>query len=684
MSEELEEKAPRPSGWILNRRRPARGLRAVVDRLPWRQRLLVLGAWYGSASLAGVVLLSLLYFSLNLPHPSQASKAAATPVIRIVDAQGRLVAERGKRHPYVPLHMLPKHLLNAVVAIEDRRFWTHWGIDPAGLLRATLVNLRADGYRQGGSTLTQQLAKNLYLSSERTMARKIEESLIALWLEFKLTKAEILELYLNRVYFGAGAYGVESAAQRYFGKSARELSLPEAAVLAGLLKAPSELAPISNPGTARTRGRLVLSKMRDAGYLDEREARAAIETSVRYADFRPPRDSGMEYAVDYVLEKLPQLSGTGTNELVVETTLDAELQKAAQHILSAHLARTGTDALQGALVIMDRDGGIVAMVGGRSYRESQFNRAVKALRQPGSAFKPLVFAAALEGGLNPDSIVVDAPLDISGWTPRNFDDRYLGPTTLRDALAHSRNTSAVRVFEAAGVARVHATARRLGIGTPLHADASLALGTAEVRLLDLVGSYTHFANGGRTVHPHVIRQARLSSGRIVYARRTPGRGKALTEHVARAMNDMLYAAVVRGTGRRAALPGRQAVGKTGTTQGGRDAWFIGYTAHLVAGVWTGTDAAKPVPGNAGGGLPAAIWQEVMNLAHAGKPAASIAGLVAPLPDASSVPPPPPIRKPLPSARQPEVAAAAPLSTGVSTALPPASRMNLGVGLSKAR
>lgn len=613
-----DEKQERQSLLSWRKNRPARGLRALVNRLPWKQRMCVLALWHGTLTIILLVVVTLIYFTAILPHPMSVAMTSA-PVVRIVDRAGIVVSERGKRHAYMPLKLLPQYVLDAVVATEDRRFYEHIGVDPAGLARATLANMRAGSFMQGGSTLTQQLAKNLYLTQERTIARKFEELLLAFWIELRLSKTDILELYLNRVYFGAGAYGIEAAAQRYFGKSAPELSIAEAALLAGLLKAPSNYTPISNPGLARSRARVVLAKMQDAGLIDTATAEAAIAQSVRFADFRPRRQAtGFEYAIDYIYEQLPQLSGTNPAEIIVETTLDARLQEAAMAALKRRLDQAGAGAksLQAAMVVLDMDGGVVAMIGGRSYDESQFNRATQAMRQPGSAFKPFVYLAALEAGLTPASIVDDAPIDIGGWRPKNHDDRYVGRMTLAKALAISSNTAAVRLYLETGADRVKSVAKRLGIAAKLNDDPSLALGTSEVPLLDLTNAYVHFANGGQKVRPHIIRQVRMSSGRIVFARRAPHRGVAIAEADVRAMNTMLAGVVTDGTGKRAALRGHAAAGKTGTTQGSRDAWFIGYTGYLTAGVWAGSDGSEKMPGISGGTLPAEIWRDVMGGAHA--------------------------------------------------------------------
>ncbi|MEO1277775.1 MAG: transglycosylase domain-containing protein, partial [Planctomycetota bacterium] len=417
-----------------------------------------------------------------------------------------------------------------MLATEDRRFYKHWGIDPGGLTRAAFANLRAGRFVQGGSTITQQLAKNLFLSPERTIARKLEEISIALWLELRLTKKQILELYLNQVYFGAGAYGIEAAAQKYFDKSARALSIREAALIAGLLQAPTRYSPFRNPGLARRRGDAVIGKMHRAGFIDRATARTARSAKLKFAKADASGKSARQlgYAIDYVLAHMPQLSGLEQGIIIVETTIDAGLQRKAQTVLAQTLARArgGRRARgQGAIVVMDGESGVRAIVGGRSYRQSQFNRAIKAQRQPGSAFKPFVFLAALESGLTPDTTVYDLPVTIGNWSPRNASGKFEGAMTLRKGLSRSVNTVAVRLQQQLGAGAVMSAARKLGITSKLRRDPTLALGTSEVSTLEMTTAYAALANGGLKVAPHVISRVRTHSGRLLYApsARTPRR-----------------------------------------------------------------------------------------------------------------------------------------------------------------
>lgn len=581
------------------------------------------------ASVASLALASMLvFYTFTIPDPlSLRTKVSGQP-IRILARDGSVLAERGTAHDFIPLDFLPKRVIDAVIATEDRKFWTHWGFDPAGLVRASFVNLRSGRFAQGGSTLTQQLAKNLFLSPERTLGRKVEEVVLALWLELRLTKHEILELYLNRVYFGGGAYGIEAAAQRYFDKSARALTLPEAAVIAGLLKAPSRFAPTSSPRLAMIRSHSVLAKMHDAGFISAAEEQKARSKRVVFTTVR--RDSerqANDYAIDYVLDRMPEALGGGNGEIIVDTTIDRNLQRHASAVVAEAIGREGRDldVDQAALTVLDLSGGVRAMVGGRSYADSQFNRAVKAMRQPGSAFKPIVYLAALEKGYTPDSVAYDLPFNLDGWSPKNDNGRFSGATTLRQALAQSINTIAVRLMMDVGPARVVALAKQLGMEATLRPEPSLALGTSEVSLLDLTGAYGAFATGGSVVEPHVIRRIRSSGGRVLYARPAPNGDTVAAPGSIAALNGMLQTVVESGTGKRAGLAAHATAGKTGTSQDFRDAWFIGYTAHYVGGVWTGNDNGSPMRKATGGNLPALIWNRVMEHAHAGLDRLPLAG-----------------------------------------------------------
>lgn len=604
-------------------------LRRTYRRLPNKVRFLI--AAPVTACLAGLAVLAgmMVYYTVAFPDPLSLRHKEKAQSVRILARDGSLIGQRGGHQDFIPLDLIPKIVIGAVVATEDRRFNEHWGLDPIGLLRASFANLRAGRFAQGGSTLTQQLAKNLFLTPERTMARKLEELVLAFWLEMRLSKNEILELYLNRVYFGGGAYGIEAASQKFYDKSARELSIGEAAVVAGLLKAPSKFSPTANPGAARARGRTVLTKMLETGVITPEQERQARSEVVQFATGRQSKEpAGADYLVDMVNERLPALIGPSTDDLIVETTVEWDLQTRASEIVRRELVLQGSvlAADQAAVVVLDTDGGIRALIGGRSYAESQFNRAVKARRQPGSSFKPFVYLAALEAGFTPDSVAQDLPVNVKGWAPRNDNDRYTGAVTLRHALAQSINSVAARLILEVGPHRVGDVARRLGVASPLREEASLALGTSEVSLLELTGAYAPLANGGRRIETHIIRRVRSGAGRILYARTAPQHEMAVSVGHVAAMNEMLSEAVRTGTGKRAALAAHPAAGKTGTSQAYRDAWFVGYTAHLVGGVWVGNDNGSLMQKVRGGQLPAEIWRQIMQSAHARRTPTPLPGL----------------------------------------------------------
>ncbi len=591
--------------------------RSLLQRLPWELRFLILSPIYvglpAALALAGLF----IYYTTIIPNPMILRAKERAPVVRILARDGTLLTDRGGVETYVPLDLLPQHLVDAVVATEDRRFFEHWGLDPVGLLRAAYTNLRSGRVAQGGSTITQQLAKNLFLNSERSLARKAEELVLALWLEVRLGKRNILELYLNRVYFGGGAYGVEAAAQRFFNKPARQVTLPEAAVLAGLLKAPSKFSPVSSPESARARARTVLAKMQEAGLLSAEGAEAAASGDVQFADRHHARDkTGVDYAVDAVLEKLPLLTAGKTGDLVVETTIDLALQKRAQGLVQEALAEgNGTGASQAGMIAMELDGAIRVLVGGRSYAESQFNRALRAKRQPGSSFKVFVYLAALENGMRPDSIVHDLPILGSGWSPRNESAGYRGAVTMREALTHSMNAATARLHMSIGAKKTANAAHRLGIHSELREDASLALGTSEVTLIELTEAYGVIANQGRSVEPYMIRRVKAASGEVLFQHHVPALRTLVAPQQVAALNDMLTSVVQKGTGKRAQLPRHVVAGKTGTSQDFRDAWFVGYTAQMVGGVWVGNDDRRPMNRIMGGNLPARLWRDVMAAAH---------------------------------------------------------------------
>jgi penicillin-binding protein 1A len=599
-----EERTPK-------KRRGSRGRsgRGPIARLFYWSFVLALWGTFGFAGLVA-------WQFTKLPPIQTLVVPKRPPSITIVGLDNKVIAVRGEMAgKELPLDALPKYLPQAFVAIEDRRFYYHVGLDPIGIARAIFVNVTRGRLREGGSTLTQQLAKNLFLTQERTLERKLQEVILAVWLEMKYSKAQILELYLNRVYFGSGAYGVEAAAQRYFGKSARAATLSEAAMLAGLVRSPSRLAPTRNPELAQQRALLVLAAMTDAGFITAEMRKIAQARPPKIASNRGPGSSG--YVADYVMDVLNDYVGQFDVDVTVHTTIDPALQAAAERALTEELAKNGEKfgVSQGAIVAMDTNGAVRALVGGVNYNDSQFNRAVSAKRQPGSAFKPFVYLTALERGLTPDSVRDDAPLQVRGWRPENFTQQYYGPVSLQTALSLSLNTVAVRLALEVSPAAVARTAQRLGIASELQANASLALGTSEVSVLELVGAYVPFANGGIGVIPHVITQVRDAKGKILYARSQPGHGRVIAPpHVAQ-MNQMMQETLVTGTAKRASIPNWPAAGKTGTSQDFRDAWFVGYTGALVTGVWLGNDDSSPTKRASGSNIPVDIWNRFMRTAH---------------------------------------------------------------------
>jgi len=576
---------------------PRRGARRL---LAW---LVLLTVWGGLSVGA-----ALLWFTWDMPRPEAALAATRRPSVTLLAADGSLLATQGDLYGRaVRLRELPAYLPAALLAVEDRRFYSHFGLDLVGLARAALANWRAGEVVQGGSTLTQQLAKNLFLTPERSLRRKVQEALLALWLERRFRKDQLLALYLNRVYLGAGAYGVDAAARLYFGIPAARVALWQAAMLAGLPKAPSRLNPRASPDLAMGRAVEVLDAMVETGAITRAEMEAELDRM--RIPLHPSRGAGWfaDWVLDDLAERFP-----GNADLTLRATLDPRAQAVVEARLAALLDGPGARAgvTQGAVVVLEAASGAVrAMAGGRDYRSSQFNRAASARRQPGSAFKPFVFLAALEHGLRPEDKVADTPLNLRGWSPGNGAWRSRGEITLEEALARSVNTAAVRVMLRAGGARAAAAvAERLGVSGRFPDDASLALGTGEVTLLDLAAGYAAIANSGLRVEPFGILRV-VAGGRALTVPRTAPRRVVAAEDAA-AMRRMMTAVVARGTGRAAVVPGRAVGGKTGTTQDFRDAWFVGWAGPLVIGVWLGNDDGQPMDEVRGGTLPARLFREI--------------------------------------------------------------------------
>jgi len=582
---------------------------------------------------------TVVWIGAHLPPIQSLEIPKRPPSIQIVGLGGRVLATRGDMGgAAIPLNELPAYLPKAFIAIEDRRFYSHHGIDPIGLTRALIANALHRGVAQGGSTMTQQLAKNLFLTQERTLTRKLQEAVLAIWLEHKFSKTQILDLYLNRVYFGSGAYGVEAAAQRYFGKSARQVTLSEAALLAGLVKSPSRLAPTHNFDGAERRSQVVLAAMAESGLISDDMAKIAMTNPPRI--IKQTGGGSVNYVADWVTDSLNDLIGRFETDITVETSIDPGLQAAAEKALTEEIAQKGDKfgVEQGALVAMTPDGAVRALVGGKNYGESQFNRAIAAKRQPGSAFKPFVFLTALEHGLTTETVRDDKPIDVKGWRPENYGHQYFGPVTLTQALANSLNTVSVRLTLEFGPAAVARTAYRLGIASKLDANASLALGTSDVSVTELVSAYAPFANGGLAIMPHAIERVRAADGKILYSRPVASLGRVVDMRYVGMMNAMMRETLLNGTARKADLPGWPAAGKTGTSQDFRDAWFIGYTSHLVTGVWLGNDDSSPTKKITGGGLPVEIWSRFMKVAHQGVPVADLPGLAVTQPVVAALPP----------------------------------------------
>lgn len=601
-------------------RKPKKRRGSLLGRLVYG--CVVLGLW-AVIGIAGLV----AYHASQLPPIDQLAVPKRPPNIAILASDGSLMANRGETGGrVVSIKELPPYLPRAFVAIEDRRFYSHFGVDPVGIARAVAQNLTRRGVAQGGSTLTQQLAKNLFLTPERSASRKIQEAILALWLEHKYAKDEILELYLNRVYFGAGAYGVEAAAQRYFGKPAKSVSLAEAAMLGGLVQAPSRLAPNRNLPAAQARAAQVLAAMQELGFVPAQDAKVALAQPAKPASSRG--GGSANYVADLVMDVLDDFVGKFESDIVVQTTVDTSLQATAERALTDELNKQGTryNVHQGALVSMKPDGAIRALIGGRDYAQSQFNRATTARRQPGSSFKPFVYLAAVERGATPDSVREDAPIRIGNWQPENYSHRYEGPVTLRNALAQSLNTVAVRLGQEVGPKAVVQTAQRLGISSPLQANGSIALGTSEVTPLEMVGAYGAFANGGTGVIPYVIATVKSADGKVLYRRGDGGLGRVIDPNAVGMMNAMMHETFVSGTARKGDIPGWDLAGKTGTSQDFRDAWFIGYSGTLVTGVWLGNDDGEPTKKASGATLPVEIWKTYMSVALKGQTPVPLPGM----------------------------------------------------------
>ena len=562
-------------------------------------------------------MLILSWFCYDLPDTSDVQPLDNKPSITILAHDGTMIARYGGlKGDLVTVKKIPPYVGNAVLAIEDRRFYSHPGVDPLGLARAMWVNVKAGRFVQGGSTITQQLAKNLFLTPEKTIRRKVQEALLALVIDWRHGKDEILAAYLNRVYYGAGAYGIDAASRTYFDKKANELTLWESAVLAGLLKAPSRFSPAVNPKLAEDRAKTVIAAMADAGYIDD--SQKAEELKRGKVQLPGGRSAGdlRRYFSDWIINQIDSFITNNDRDLTVRTTFDVNFQRLAEEKLAAKLATLpeGEKDVQAAVVTLAKDGAVLAMIGGTDYTESQFNRATQAMRQPGSAFKPAVFLAALEMGYSVDDLIEDAPITTGKYHPKNYDNKYHGQVTLADALALSLNTATIRLLEQTGTARLIDVAKRLGFTQKLRPELASGLGASETTLMELANAYGVIANGGYAIWPYAVLSIKDTNGNVLYNYTPANIPRLFAPRDMAALDQMLVQVVARGTGQAAQLSQGHVAGKTGTSQNYRDAWFIGYTDRLVTGVWLGKDDSSAMERVSGGGYPARIWHDYMQAA----------------------------------------------------------------------
>ena len=553
---------------------------------------------------------------LNLPE-TESIQISRQPSITFLDKEGRIIASYGDIYGQsIQYKNLPKNLINAVIVTEDKRFFFHPGIDIKGIVRAAIVNLKAGRFVQGGSTITQQLAKNLFLTPERSFTRKLHELILSFWLEIRFTKQQLLSIYLNRVYLGSGTYGVQAASEKYFNKKVEELNLYECALIASLLKAPSRYNPIANEELSRERTYKVLENMKKSNLITDQsiiEAKLNNKTYNKYTS--APKST--RYFIDWLLPRVKSYLGEIKEDLIVRTTLDVKLQEIAENSVNSITSKYSS-ADQSALVALDLDGGVMAMIGGRDYGDTQFNRVTQAQRQPGSAFKIFVYLAGLKEGFEPEDEMVDSEININGWSPKNYKKEFLGEISLFDAFAKSINTVAVQLSENIGRQNVIKMAKSMGIRSPIVNSPSLALGTSEVNLLELTAAYDVLANSGKGIFVHGIRSIENTSGKTLFMREGKGPGEILESELVNTMIRMLENTIQTGTGKNAKID-RPAAGKTGTSQSLRDAWFIGFSSDLVVGVWFGNDDDSPMKDITGGTAPALLWSDFMKKAHHGKP-----------------------------------------------------------------
>lgn len=600
------------------RRRPEPergGRRAKAPATGWRKWLRRLVVWSGSLALLGfaALVVAVVLTERSLPSYEKLKSSQAGQMIVVRAADGSEIITLGPSYgKWLAYDQIPQPMKDAMVSVEDRRFRDHWGVDPIGIARSLWVRVEEGHFRQGGSTITQQLARNIFLNNSKTFDRKIREMILALALEQKFSKDQILELYLNKVYFGGGAYGVDSASRKFFGHPGTEITLPEAAIIAGLVKAPSRYSPTADAQAAVDRASVVLQVMQANGTITAQQAAEIDLKKVKLAS-EESHDSA-RYFTDWALPQLDVILPENEQPIEVWTTLDMGMQRAATAAVQANVPK----GAQGALVSMDRDGAVLAMVGGTDYATSNYNRATNAVRQPGSAWKLFVYLAALEAGYTPNDRVVDQPVTIDGWSPRNSGGSYAGEIDVRTAFAYSKNTVAAQLGQEVGFGQVASMARRFGITTPVNTMPSMVLGSAEVRVIDMVRAFAAVSAKGASVTPYGIRKVTTTDGEVLYQHRNEGGQQLVPPYVAAGITDLLQSAVATGTGRAAQI-GRPVAGKTGTTSSNKDGWFLGFSSGITTGVWMGRDDAREVPGLQGGTAPARAFASYMRFATARRP-----------------------------------------------------------------
>lgn len=575
-----------------------------------------LAIWGVGFALLGAIALAVAVAvtTRSLPGYQELKSSQTGQMIVVRAADGSEIVTLGPSYgKWIPYERIPQPMKDAMVSVEDRRFRSHWGVDPIGIVRSLMVRVESGSWKQGGSTITQQLARNIFLNNTKTFARKAREWVLALALEQKFSKDQILELYLNKVYFGGGAYGIDSAARKFFGHSGEEIDLPEAAIIAGLVKAPSRYSPTADADAAVNRAAVVVQTMQSNGVLTAQEAQAIDFKTVKMVEDRESQNSA-RYFTDWALPQLDLILPENDKPIEVWTTIDPVAQKAA----TSAIAGFAPKGAQGALVSLDRDGAVLAMVGGTDYVSSNYNRAVNAVRQPGSAWKLFVYLSALEAGYTPDDRVVDEPVTIDGWTPRNDGNRYAGEIDLRTAFAYSKNTVAAQLGNEVGFGTVANMARRFGITTPINTLPSMVLGSSEARVIDMVRAFASVQAKGMSVTPYGIRKVTTTDGEVLYRHREEAAQQLVPPYVAAAMTDLMQTAVNIGTGRAAQI-GRPVAGKTGTTSSNKDGWFLGFSSGITTGVWMGRDDAKAVPGLQGGSAPARAFAAYMKVATRKRP-----------------------------------------------------------------